>query len=125
MINNHAFMNGGFTTSFFNLEKGACQVDPILAYLFILALEVLFELIKNNADIRDIPILNHTFSYSTFADDSTFFLNDLLSVRNLIDTFKVFSLFPILKANFSKCEIAGLRSLKEVLEAVCDLNSIN
>ena len=54
-----------------------------------------------------------------------FFLNGLLSVKNLIDTFKVFSLFSELKANFSKCEIAGLGSLKVVLEAVCGLKSIN
>ena len=43
-----------------------------------------------------------------------FFLNGLLSVKNLIDTFKVFSLFSELKANFSKCEIAGLGSLKSI-----------
>ena len=58
-------------------------------------------------------------------DDSTFFLNNLLSVKNLIDTFEVFSLFLGLKANFSKCEIAGLGYLKGVLEAACGLKSIN
>ena len=112
-------INGGFTTHYFNLEKGARQGDPISAYLFIIALEVLFELIKNNDDIRRITIFNHTFLYTAFADDLTFFLNDLLSVKNLVDTFKVFSLFSGLNANFSKCEIAGLGSLKGVLEAVC------
>ena len=118
-------INGGFTTQYFNLEKGARQGDPILAYLFILALEVLFELIKSNDDIRGITIFNHTFLYTAFADDSTFFLIDLLSVKNLVDTFKVFSLFSGLNANFSKCEIVGLGSLKGVLEAVCGLKSIN
>ena len=118
-------INGGFTTRYFNLEKGARQGDSISAYLFILALEVLFELIKNNADIRGITIFNHTFLYTAFADDSTFFLNDLLSVKNLIDTFTVFSLFSGLKANFSKCEIAGLGSQKGVLEGICSLKSIN
>ena len=127
LLNNQqsCVINGGFTTPYFNLEKGARQGDPISAYLFILALEVLFELIKNNADIRGITIFNHAFLYTAFGDDSTFFLNDLLSVKNLIDTFNVFSLFSGLKANFNKCEIAGLGSLKGVLEAVCGLKSIN
>ena len=116
---------GDFTTRYFNLEKGACQGDPILAYLFILALEGVFELIKNNADIREIPIFNHAFFYTAFPDDSIFFLNDLLSVENLIDTFTVFSLFSELKANFRKCEITGLGSLKGVLEVVCGLKPIN
>ena len=95
------------------------------AYLFILALEVLFDLLKNNADIRGKTIFNHAFLYTALGDNSTFFLNDLLPVKNLIDTFKVYSLFSGLKANLSKCKIAGLGSLKVVLEAVCDLNSIN
>ena len=65
------------------------------------------------------------FFYTAFAYDSTFFLNELLSVKNLIDTCKVFSLFLGLKANFSKCEIAEPGSLKGGLEAVCGLNSID
>ena len=50
-------MNGEFTTPYFNLEKGARQDDPILGYLFILALEVL-------SDIRGITIFNHAFLYT-------------------------------------------------------------
>ena len=72
-----------------------------------------------------VYIFNHAFLYTAFADDSTLFLNDLLSVKNLIDKFKVYSIFSVLKANFSKCEFAGLGSLKEVLEAVCGLKCIN
>ena len=93
--------------------------------MFILALEFIFELIKNNADIRGITIFNHAFLYTAFEYDSTFFLHDLLSVKNIIETFKVFSLFSGLKANFSKCETAGLGSLKGALKAVCSLKSIN
>ena len=127
LLNNQqsCVINGGFTTRYFNLEKGVRQCDPISAYLFILALEVLFELIKNNAGIRGITIFNHAFLYTAFAYDSTFFLNDSLSVKNLTDTFTAFSLFSGLKANFSKCEIARLGSLKGVLEVVCSLKPIN
>ena len=107
-------MRYNVTTPYFNLENGPCQGDPISAYLFILVLEVLFELIKNNADIRGIATFNHVILYTTFADDLTFFLDDLSSVKNLIDTFKVYFLFSGLKANFSKCEIAGLGYLEGV-----------
>ena len=63
--------------------------------------------------------------HTAFADESTVFLNDLLSVKNLIDTFTVFSLFLELKSNFRKCEFAGLGFLKGVLEAVRVLKSVN
>ena len=118
-------INEYFTTRYFNLEKGAHQGDPILAYLFIPALQIPFKLIKNNADIREITIFNHAILYTAFADDSTVIVNDLLSVKNLIDTFTFFPLFSRLKANFSKCEFAGLGSLKRVLGTVCGLKSIN
>ena len=95
-------INGGFTTRYFNLEKGARQGDPISAYLFILALEVLFELIKNNAERRVITIFNYAFLYISCADDSTFFFNNLLLFKNLTDTFKVFFLFLRLTANLCK-----------------------
>ena len=125
LLNNQqsCIKNGGFTTPYFNL--GARQGDPISTYLFILTLEVLFKLIKNNTDIRGITIFNHAFLHTAFMDDWTFFLNDLLSVKNLIGTFKVFSLFWGLKANFSKFETAGLGSLQGVLEAVYRSKSIN
>ena len=95
LLNNQqsCIIDGCLTTGYFNLEKDARQGDPISAYLFIFASEVFFELIKNNADIRRITIFNHAFLYTAITDDSTFFLNDLLSVNNLIYTFTVFSVF--------------------------------
>ena len=45
-------INRGNTTQYFILGKCAHQGDPILAYLFIMVLEVLFFLIKNNSCIE-------------------------------------------------------------------------
>ena len=118
-------INGGNTTQYFNLERGARQGDPISAYLFIIALEVLFILIKNNNKIEGLEIVDHTFLYTAYADDSTFFLKNVESIRELIKVFSVFSSFSGLKPNLSKCEIAGIGLLKGVNRAVCGMKSVD
>ena len=66
-------INGGKTTTYFKLERGTRQGDPILACLFILALEEVFSLIKAKPDIEGLQFFSHTFLYSAYADDTTFF----------------------------------------------------
>ena len=63
------------------------------AYLFIIALEVLFTLIKSKDNINGIDLYDCSFLFTVYADDSTLFLKDIASVRILVDTFKVFSCF--------------------------------
>ena len=55
---------------------------------------------------------------TAYADDSKFFLRDILSVKELTNQFYHFS---GLKANIGKCEIVGIGFLKRVTEAVCGL----
>ena len=76
-------INGGHSTKYFPLERGARQGDPISAYLFVLPLEIFFILIKTNNDIQGIEIFNHEFLYTAYADDTTFFMKDLNSVTQL------------------------------------------
>ena len=47
----------------FKLERGTRQGDPISAYLFIIALEVVFSLIKANPNIEGLQFLV-THSYT-------------------------------------------------------------
>ena len=115
-------INGGNTTPYFNLEQGARQGDPVSAYLFILAVELLFVFIKSIENIKGIEIFKYIFLYIAYADDSTFFLRDILSVKEPINQFYH---FYGLKANIGKCEIAGIGFLKGVTEAVCGLNSVD
>ena len=118
-------INEGSTTNYFKLEKGARQGDPISAYLFIIALEVLFIILRNNADIKGLKIFNYCFLYIAYADDSTFFVSDILSINEVISCFKNFSLFSGLKPNLDKCKVAGIGILKGVKVAVCGMNDID
>ena len=47
-------INGGTTTKYFKLNRGARQGDLISCYLFILALEILFLLIKENPPYKRV-----------------------------------------------------------------------
>ena len=65
-------INWGHSTKYFPLERGARQEDPISGYLFVLALETLFDLIKANNNIQGIEIFNHEFLHTAYADNTTF-----------------------------------------------------
>ena len=53
-------INGGKATLHFKLERGTRQGDPVLTYLFIIALEVVFSLIKASSDIVGLQFFSHT-----------------------------------------------------------------
>ena len=118
-------VNGGNTIQYFHLERGARQGDPISAYMFILALEVLSFLVRNNKDVKGLNIFDHLFLYTAYADDPTFFLEHKESIEEVVKAFTLFSSFSGLKPNISKCEICGLDPLKGVEMAVCSMQSVD
>ena len=72
------------------LGRGARQGDPISAFLFILALDILFLLLKTKPEIAGLTIFDHCYLYSAYADDTTFFLKDTISIKNMVNTFHFF-----------------------------------
>ena len=69
-------INGGVTTEYFKLEKGARQGDPVSVYLFMLCLEILFTIAKNNKDIKRLKSVGNTFLYTAYPDDTNFSLKN-------------------------------------------------
>ena len=65
------------------------------------------------------------FLYSTYADDTTFFLRNEKSAIEVIKTFDKFSLFSGLKINNAKCEIADIGVRKVVKMALCGMQCID
>ena len=65
------------------------------------------------------------FLYTACADDSTFFLKDLASVKKLLAIFSYYSKYSGHKPNISKFEIAGIGSLKGIEVAFCGIKCVN
>ena len=58
---------------------------------------------KSNSNIKGLELFEHTFLYTAYADDTTFFLQDKNSVKETIKTLEFFSKYSGLKPNKSKC----------------------
>ena len=123
--NESCISNGGHTTQYFKLNRGARQGDPIAAYLFIIVLEIFFIMIRSNKDINPLRILGFAYLLSAYADDTTFFVSDLDPVKAIFDTFDNFSMFSGMSINMSKCELAGIGVKRSVLTALSGVKNVS
>ena len=123
--NESCVSNGGHTTQYFQLNRGARQGDPIAAYLFIIVLEIFFIMIRSNVHINPVRILDFMFLLSAYADDTTFFVSDLQSINAIFITFDEFSKFSGMKINKTKCELAGIGVKNSVLTALSGVKNVS
>ena len=72
-----------------------------------MVLEIMFIQIRENTDIKSIDIFGSCCKFTAFADDSTFFLRNKLSIELLLQVFGIFSEYAGLKLNTAKCKITG------------------
>ena len=104
-------LNNGFATSSFAVETGVRQGDPLSAYLFIMALEVLCVNIRNSNDIRGIKVDSDEIKVSLFADDLTGLSKDDLSLTNFRKLIEDYGTCSGLKVNHEKTELLLLGNL--------------
>ena len=123
--NESCVINGGTTSRYFKLKRGARQGDPIAAYLFILTLEIYFIMLRSNKNIKKLNIFDEEFLLSAYADDTTFFVRDIHSINIILETFSIFSAFSGFKLNLSKCEVCGIGALKGVHTALCKIKNVD
>ncbi|KAL9983129.1 hypothetical protein ACROYT_G005261 [Oculina patagonica] len=110
--NRACVLNNGFATNLFNIARGTKQGDPISPYLFILVIEVLASLIRQNRQIEGIWIGEKQNKLELFADDSTFFLKDIVSLNVVLKSIQEFYSFSSLKINTTKSEAGWIGSSK-------------
>lgn len=101
-------LNNGFSTKLFDVRRGVRQGDPLSAYLFIIALEVLLINIRRDKEIKGIVVENKEFKLTAFADDLTTFVHDTYSFENLSSTLNRFEICSGLKLNAEKTEALWL-----------------
>ena len=87
---------------YFKLDKGTRHSEPISACLFILVLEIVFNLTKENKNIHDLTFFDPTFLYTVYAADTTFFIKDKESVKEVMNVFVTFFIYSGFKLNKSK-----------------------
>ena len=99
-------MNNGHSTGYFNLSRGARQGDPLAPYLFILIIEMLATVVRENNDIKRVIIGDMEVKQCLYADDTTYFLKDITSFQHIMKVLNQFSKFTSLKVNYDKSEAA-------------------
>ena len=70
-----AVTQAGFLSSFFNLERGCRQGDPISSYIFLVCAEILATKIRHNDNIKGITINETEHKLTLYADDTTAILD--------------------------------------------------
>ena len=88
MINSTVIINGQ-TSLWFSTERGCRQGDPVSPYLFVICVEILATMIRENVDIKEIYINDVEHKILQFADDAQLMNNgDKISFEKSFDTIK-------------------------------------
>ena len=96
--------NNGNVSETFDIERSTRQGDPISPIVFILCLEILLINIRADENIKGIKIEKDEVKLSAYADDSTYFMNNMSSAELLLQKVELFSKVSGLEINRSKSE---------------------
>ena len=91
-------IQNGFISECFYLERGCRQGDPISPYIFILCVEILSLMIRNDENVKGIKINGKEYKLSQYADDTQLFLDgSKLSLHSALSILKKILLYVRLK----------------------------
>ena len=98
-------MNGGFSTGYFDIERGVRQGDPLSPYLFLLVIETMAHALRNDKDIKGVEFDNSEIRQILYADDMTMFVRNESSIKRIKDIFLAFYELSGLKVNIEKTNV--------------------
>ncbi len=112
----------GWLSEYFNIECGIRQGCPISPMCFVLACELLSCKIRQSDQIKGINLILGSdikeIKIQQYADDTTLFVSDELSLCNALDMVEEFSQISGLKINKAKTEAMWIGSCKERLDNI-------
>ena len=112
--------NGHLSTSF-PLRCGCRQGDPIAPYIFLICIQVLISMIKENKDIKGITINDSEHKLSFYADDGLVLLDGQeKSLRSLLDTLNTFYKISGLAININKTKAIWIGKSRTNMEQICE-----
>ena len=96
--------NNGFTSRYFELQRGVRQGDPLSPYLFLLVIEILSSCIRQNKKIKGISVGEKSYGVLQYADDMNGVMADILSAKEFLKVVSEYGQFSGLKLNKEKTE---------------------
>ncbi len=113
-------INNGHMSSFFRLERGCRQGDPLAPYLFIIGVEILAITLKQNVDVRGLIFDVNEYKLGQYADDAFILLDgSQLSLKAAMNILQSFSLLSGLKCNITKTKAIWIGNKKFSNERIC------
>ena len=105
--------NNGWISKHFLMKRGLRQGCALSALIFIINVEVLATLIRQNNNITGITVDDKQHKVIQYADDMTVCVSDFSSICNVLETLEIFGKFSGLKLNVKKSKGIWLGPLKE------------
>ncbi len=97
-------INNGRLSDIFKLYRGVRQGDPLSPYLFILLVEILAQIIRQDNEISGYQIAGNNLKILQYADDTVGCLADLGSAKQFLKQVHIFGSFSGLMLNKDKTE---------------------
>lgn len=117
-------INAGFTSPYFlptNGVRQGCCASPLL---FVVAVELMATMVRQNTNIRGINIWETEHKISQFADGTTCFVGSRDSGKAAIQTIQLFSRFSGLRLNKNKSMALPIGSHDSTSDSFCGLKCV-
>ncbi|MCP3666887.1 MAG: hypothetical protein GY696_31075, partial [Gammaproteobacteria bacterium] len=117
-------IQGGHTTDFFQLQRGARQGDPLAALLFIMCVEILLEKFRSSGTIDFYEVGNLSVPLVAYADDINVFIKHCArSLREVMRILEDFKGILGLTVQVAKTQAVLLEAVYQETDRLC--NDIN